>query len=99
MHRQRCFHTLAYNDYEIVAANLLDAETRRTSARIPCYALFIDPPLGRVGLTEKEARRQGHAVRVGVRPMTRVGRARVMGETKGSVKVIVDAGTEEILGA
>ncbi len=91
-------HT-AYNDFEIVAANLLDQDPRRLSDRIGAYALYIDPPLGRVGLTETEARRAGHAVRVGTRPMTRVGRAVEKGETRGFMKIVVDAGTDMILGA
>jgi pyruvate/2-oxoglutarate dehydrogenase complex dihydrolipoamide dehydrogenase (E3) component len=91
-------HT-AYNDYEIVAANLLDNEPRRISDRIPCYALFIDPPLARVGLTEAQALRAGHDVRVGVRPMLRVGRAIERGETLGFMKVIVDGASERLLGA
>ena len=82
-------HT-SYNDYEIVAANLLDGAQRRVSDRIPVYALYIDPPLGRVGMTEAEARAKGHSVRIGVRPMTRVGRAVEKGETRGFMKVIVD---------
>lgn len=91
-------HT-AYNDYEIVAANLLDGQTRRVSDRIDCYALFIDPPLGRVGLTEAQARRAGHTVRVGKRPMSRVGRAVEKGETQGFMKVVVDADSDALLGA
>jgi pyruvate/2-oxoglutarate dehydrogenase complex dihydrolipoamide dehydrogenase (E3) component len=91
-------HT-AYNDYEIVAANLLEQGSRRVSDRIPCYALFVDPPLGRVGLTEREALAQGHAVRVGFRPMTRVARANEKGETRGFMKIVVDAQTNLILGA
>jgi pyruvate/2-oxoglutarate dehydrogenase complex dihydrolipoamide dehydrogenase (E3) component len=91
-------HT-SYNDFEIVAANLLDNESRRISDRIPAYALFVDPPLGRAGLTENEARQAGHKIRVGMRPMTRVGRAVEKGETLGFMKVIVDAETNAILGA
>ncbi len=91
-------HT-AYNDYEIVAANLFEDQPRRLSDRIPCYALFIDPPLGRVGLTEREALAQGHAIRVGSRPMTRVARAAEKGETRGLMKVVVDARSNLILGA
>ena len=91
-------HT-AYNDFEIVADNLLAGGARRVSHRIPCYGLFIDPPLGRVGLTESEARARGHEVRIGVRPMTRVARARERGETKGFMKVVVDGRTGAILGA
>jgi pyruvate/2-oxoglutarate dehydrogenase complex dihydrolipoamide dehydrogenase (E3) component len=91
-------HT-AYNDYEIVAANLLDGETRRVSERILGYALYIDPPLGRVGLTETEARKTGRPLLVSKRPMTRVGRAIERGETKGFMKVVADAQTKQILGA
>jgi pyruvate/2-oxoglutarate dehydrogenase complex dihydrolipoamide dehydrogenase (E3) component len=91
-------HT-AYNDFEIVAANLLDGGTRRVSDRIPCYGLFIDPPLGRVGLSEADARAAGHRIRVGQRPMTRVGRAVEKGETQGFMKVVVDADSSAILGA
>jgi len=91
-------HT-AYNDFEIVASNLLDGAARGVSDRIPAYALYIDPPLGRAGLTEAEARRRGHAVMVGKRPMTRVGRAIEKGETNGLMKIVVDAQSQEILGA
>jgi pyruvate/2-oxoglutarate dehydrogenase complex dihydrolipoamide dehydrogenase (E3) component len=91
-------HT-SYNDFEIAAANLIDGAERRVSARIPAYALYIDPPLGRVGLTEAEARAKGHAVRIGYRPMTRVGRAAEKGETLGFMKVVVDRDTDAILGA
>jgi pyruvate/2-oxoglutarate dehydrogenase complex dihydrolipoamide dehydrogenase (E3) component len=92
-------HT-AYNDYEIVAANLFEGEPRRhLSDRIPCYALFVDPPLGRVGLTEHDALAQGRAIRIGSRPMTRVGRAVEKGETQGLMKVVVDAQSNLILGA
>ena len=90
-------HT-AYNDFEIVAANLLDGAKRRVSDRIPCYGLFIDPPLGRVGMTEAEARAAGRKIRVGKRLMTRVGRAVEKGETQGFMKVVVDAETDAILG-
>jgi pyruvate/2-oxoglutarate dehydrogenase complex dihydrolipoamide dehydrogenase (E3) component len=92
-------HT-AYNDYEIVAANLFEGNLRRRlSDRIPCYALFVDPPLGRVGLTERDALAQGHAIRIGSRPMTRVARAVEKGETQGLMKVVVDAQSNLILGA
>ena len=91
-------HT-SYNDFEIVAANLFDNDPRRTGDRIPAYALFIDPPLGRVGLTETEVRASGRPALVGVMPMSRVGRARERGETQGFMKVLVDAQTERILGA
>jgi pyruvate/2-oxoglutarate dehydrogenase complex dihydrolipoamide dehydrogenase (E3) component len=91
-------HT-SYNDFEIVAANLLDGANRRVSQRIPAYALYIDPPLGRVGVTETEARASKRPLLVGSRPMTRVSRAVEKGETQGFMKVVADARTREILGA
>jgi pyruvate/2-oxoglutarate dehydrogenase complex dihydrolipoamide dehydrogenase (E3) component len=91
-------HT-AYNDYEIVAANLLDGDPRRVSDRITAYALYIDPPLGRAGMTEAEVRKTGRQALLGKRPMTRVGRAVEKGETQGFMKVLIDAETKEILGA
>jgi pyruvate/2-oxoglutarate dehydrogenase complex dihydrolipoamide dehydrogenase (E3) component len=91
-------HT-AWNDYEIVAANLLDGGQRKVSDRIVGYALYIDPPLGRVGQTEAQVRASGRKYSVGMRPMTRVGRAIEKGETLGFMKVIVDAETQHILGA
>jgi pyruvate/2-oxoglutarate dehydrogenase complex dihydrolipoamide dehydrogenase (E3) component len=91
-------HT-AYNDFEIVAANLLDNDPRRVSERILTYALYTDPPLGRVGLTEDEVRKSGKAALIGTRPMTRVSRAIEKGETDGFIKVLVDANTKQILGA
>lgn len=91
-------HT-SWNDYEIVAANLFDGERRRIPDRIPAYALFIDPPLGRAGMNEKEARASGRNVLAAKMPMTRVGRAREAGETQGFMKVLVDADSRELLGA
>jgi len=91
-------HT-SYNDFEIVAANLLDNDPRRVSDRIPTYALFIDPPLGRAGQTVTQVRESGRRALVGFRPMTRVGRAVEKGETQGFMKVVVDAETHQILGA
>jgi pyruvate/2-oxoglutarate dehydrogenase complex dihydrolipoamide dehydrogenase (E3) component len=91
-------HT-AYNDFEIIAANLLDGESRKVSDRIPGYALYIDPPLGRVGLTLAQARASGRRLLVGFRPMTRVGRAVEKDETKGFMQCIVDAESGMILGA
>ncbi|QUR67941.1 FAD-containing oxidoreductase [Mycobacterium spongiae] len=91
-------HT-SYNDYEIVAANLLDDDPRRVSDRITTYALYIDPPLGRAGMTVDQVRASGRRALVGKRPMTRVGRAVEKGETQGFMKVVVDADTDEILGA
>jgi pyruvate/2-oxoglutarate dehydrogenase complex dihydrolipoamide dehydrogenase (E3) component len=91
-------HT-SYNDYEIVAANLFDGDARRVTDRIVCYGLFVDPPLGRIGMTEREARASGRRALIGKRVMTRVSRAREFGETQGFIKILVDADTEEILGA
>lgn len=91
-------HT-SYNDYEIVAANLLDGEARRVGDRIPAYALYTDPPLGRAGMSEGEAKKAGRKCLVGKRPMTRVGRAVEKGESQGFMKVLVDADTRELLGA
>jgi pyruvate/2-oxoglutarate dehydrogenase complex dihydrolipoamide dehydrogenase (E3) component len=91
-------HT-AYNDFEIVAANLLDGERRRVSDRITAYALYIDPPLGRVGMTEAQARATKRSLLIGRRPMTRVGRAVEKGETRGFMMAIADAETHQILGA
>jgi pyruvate/2-oxoglutarate dehydrogenase complex dihydrolipoamide dehydrogenase (E3) component len=91
-------HT-SYNDYEIVAANLLDGGSRRVSERISAYALYVDPPLGRVGLSETEATRTGCKLLVSKRPMARVARAIEKGETKGFMKVVADAETKQLLGA
>ena len=91
-------HT-SYNDYEIVAANLLDHDQRRVTERIPAYALYIDPPLARVGMTEQEVRASGRPALVGRMLMSRVGRARERSETLGSMSVLVDAQTKKILGA
>ena len=91
-------HT-AYNDYEIVAANLLDGADRRVGDRLLGYALYIDPPLGRVGMTETEARASGRRLLIATRPMSRVGRAVEKGETRGFMKAIVDSDTQRILGA
>ena len=91
-------HT-SYNDYEIVAANLLDGGSRRVSDRIPAYAVYIDPPLGRAGMTETQVRASGKKALIGKWPMARVGRAVERGETKGFFKVLVDAETNLILGA
>ena len=91
-------HT-SYNDFEIVAANLLDGAHRRVTDRVPAYALYIDPPLGRVGMTEEQARATGRPLLTGKRPMTRVSRAVEKGETLGFMKVVADADTRKILGA
>ena len=91
-------HT-SYNDYEIVAAHLFDGDRRRVSERITTYALFIDPPLGRAGMTEAEAKTSGRKLLAAKMLMTRVGRAREAGETQGFMKVVVDADSKELLGA
>jgi len=91
-------HT-SYNDFEIVAANLLTDERRKVSDRIACHALYTDPPLAHVGMTEAEVRKTGRPALVGVRPMTKVSRAVEKGETFGMMKVLVDAETRKILGA
>ena len=91
-------HT-AYNDYEIVADNLLNGASRKWTDRIPVYALYSDPPLGRVGMSEAEIRKAGLKALVGKRPMTRVSRAVEKGETQGFLKIHVEASTRRILGA
>ena len=91
-------HT-AYNDFEIVAANLLDGAARKVGDRLLGYALYIDPPLGRVGMTEAQARESGKSVLVSKWPMTDVGRAVEKGETQGFMKAVADAETKQILGA
>jgi pyruvate/2-oxoglutarate dehydrogenase complex dihydrolipoamide dehydrogenase (E3) component len=91
-------HT-AYNDFEVVAANLLNGEARKVSDRIVAYALYTDPPLGRAGMTDAEIRATGRRALVGARPMTRVSRAIEKAETKGFMKVTVDADSRQILGA
>ncbi len=97
--RKGAFTHTSYNDFEIVAANLLDNDTRRVSDRLTCYGLFIDPPLGRVGMSESDARKSGKNVLIGFRPMSRIARAKERGETQGFMKILVDADSKEILGA
>ena len=91
-------HT-SYNDYEIVAENLFAENTRRVSDRILCYGLFIDPPLARVGLTEQQVRTSGRKALIGKMMMSRIGRAKERSETQGFMKVLIDAETQQILGA
>ena len=91
-------HT-AYNDYEVVAANIVSGTPRKITDRIPCYALYTDPPVGRAGMTLGEAKATGRPLLVAMRPMTRVSRAREMSETRGFMRAIVDAETRKILGA
>jgi pyruvate/2-oxoglutarate dehydrogenase complex dihydrolipoamide dehydrogenase (E3) component len=91
-------HT-ACNDAEVVAANLLDNDARNVSDRIPAHALYIDPPLAQVGMTERQVRQRGRAALIGIRPMTKVSRAIEKSETHGFIKLLVDAESKEILGA
>ncbi len=91
-------HT-SYNDFEIVAANLLDGDSRRVSDRITAYALYIDPPLGRAGMTRAQALKSRRKVLAAKRPMSRVARAIEKGETQGFMSILVDADSREILGA
>jgi pyruvate/2-oxoglutarate dehydrogenase complex dihydrolipoamide dehydrogenase (E3) component len=97
--RRGAFTHTSYNDYEIVAANLLDGDSRRVSDRIQAYALYIDPPLGRCGSTDAQVLSSGRRALVGKRPMTRVGRAVEKGETQGFMKIVVDGDSKQILGA
>jgi len=98
--RKGAFTHTAYNDFEIVAANLLGHDpSRRVSDRVTAYALYIDPPLGRVGMSLAEARNSGRRVLAGERPMTRVARAVEKGETQGFMRILVDGDSKEILGA
>jgi pyruvate/2-oxoglutarate dehydrogenase complex dihydrolipoamide dehydrogenase (E3) component len=91
-------HT-SYNDFEIIEANLFGGEQRRVEDRIPTYGLFIDPPLGRAGMTEREVRKKGMRALVAKMPMEDVGRAYERSETKGFMRIVVDAETKLILGA
>lgn len=91
-------HT-SYNDYEILAANMFDNGSRRISDRLTAYGLFVDPPLGRVGMTEREVRASGRNVLVSKMMMDGVGRAKERSETHGFMKIFIDADTDRILGA
>jgi len=91
-------HT-SYNDFEVVADNVIDGGKRSVANRVPVYGLFIDPPLGRIGMSETEVRKSGRKALLATRPMDRVSRARERGETQGMMKVLVDAETRLILGA
>jgi pyruvate/2-oxoglutarate dehydrogenase complex dihydrolipoamide dehydrogenase (E3) component len=97
--RRGAFTHTAYNDHEIVADNLLNGDHRRVSDRIQTYALFIDPPLGRCGMTDAEVQKSGRRALVAKYPMKRVSRAAEKGETEGFIKIAVDAETKQILGA
>ncbi len=96
---QGAFTHTAYNDYEIVAANLLDGDHRRITDRIPAYALYTDPALARIGINETEARKSGKNILMATRTMNRIARAREKGETHGFMKILVDADSKMILGA
>jgi len=91
-------HT-SWNDFEIVAANLLDNDHRRVSDRITAYALYTDPPLGRAGMTEAEVRKTGRPALIATMAMEDVSRAYEKGETKGFMKILVDRDSKQILGA
>ena len=97
--RRGAFTHTSYNDYEIVAANLFDGGSRSVDDRISCHAVYIDPPLAQAGMNEREVRERGRPALMGIRPMTKVGRAVEKGETDGFMKVLADAETKEILGA
>ena len=99
VHGGPAFTHISYDDFRIVKANLLDGAGRTTRGRFVPYTIYIDPQLGRVGLSENEARRLGREIRVAKMPMRWVARARQMDETRGFMKIVVDAKTERILGA
>jgi len=96
---QGAFTHTSYNDFEIVSANLLDNDPRRVSDRIHAHNLYIDPPLGQIGMTETQVRKSGKPALIGTRPMTKVGRAVEKGESQGFMKILVDAESKKILGA
>ncbi len=91
-------HT-AYNDYEIIAENWFDGKDRKVSDRITTYGLYIDPPLGRVGMTLREAKEEGYQIKIAHRPMSKIARAKEKGETHGFMSAVIDAQTNKILGA
>jgi pyruvate/2-oxoglutarate dehydrogenase complex dihydrolipoamide dehydrogenase (E3) component len=99
VHGGPAFTHISYDDFRIVKAKLLDGAGRTTRGRFVPYTIYIDPQLGRVGLSENEARRLGREIRVAKMPMRWVARARQMDETRGFMKIVVDAKTERILGA
>ncbi len=99
VNRRGAFTHTSYNDYEVAAANLLDGAHRSVASRIPVSCMFVDPPLGRVGMSEREARASGKKILKGLRPMTRVSRASERGETDGFLQILVDAETSKIVGA
>jgi pyruvate/2-oxoglutarate dehydrogenase complex dihydrolipoamide dehydrogenase (E3) component len=93
------FTHISYDDFRIIRANLLEKKTRTTANRLIPYVLFVDPQLGRIGLTETEARQQHKNIRVAKLPMSSVARALEVDETRGFIKAMVDADTNQILGA
>jgi pyruvate/2-oxoglutarate dehydrogenase complex dihydrolipoamide dehydrogenase (E3) component len=93
------FTHISYNDFQIIYANIFEGKDLRTSARIVPYAVYTDPTLGRVGVTEKAARREGRRLKIGKVPMTHVARALERDETQGFMKLVVDAATDQVLGA
>jgi pyruvate/2-oxoglutarate dehydrogenase complex dihydrolipoamide dehydrogenase (E3) component len=93
------FTHVSYDDFRILRTNLLEGGQASKKERIVPYTLFIDPPLGRVGLTEREARAHGHDIRVATLPMSRVARAMETDETRGMMKAVVDRKTNRVLGA
>ena len=99
VNRRGAFTHTSYNDFEIVAANLFDGDPRRVTDRITTYGLFIDPPLGRVGMTGREVRESGRKALIGKRAMKQIGRAKERSETQGFMKILIDADTDRILGA
>ena len=98
-HGKGAFTHTSYNDFEIVAANLLDDDPRKLSDRILCYGLYVDPPLGRAGMTEAQVRESGKKALIGKMAMSRISRAKEKGETQGFMKILIDAETKLILGA
>ena len=96
---QGAFTHTAYNDFEIIAENKFDGKDRKVSDRIVTYGLFVDPPLGRVGMTKKEAEEKGIDILFGHRAFSRISRAKEKGETNGYMSVVIDAKTKKILGA
>jgi pyruvate/2-oxoglutarate dehydrogenase complex dihydrolipoamide dehydrogenase (E3) component len=93
------FTHISYDDFRIIRSNLIEKKIASTKNRQVPYTLFIDPQLGRVGLTESEARKQGRSIRVAKLPMTHVARALEVDETRGFMKAVVDAESNQILGA
>jgi pyruvate/2-oxoglutarate dehydrogenase complex dihydrolipoamide dehydrogenase (E3) component len=93
------FTHISYNDYQIIYANLIEGKNFSIDHRIVPYAVYTDPELGRVGLTEKEARAKGYKLKIGSAPMTKVSRAIERDETAGLMKLVVDAANDQVLGA